>query len=173
MLWGTWIIAVVTVLYAVTAIAYVLQRQYGSALIFSAYSLANIGFFWQTGVFKWQVTNFRNSAVRVMYLGNNISVRKNLMNDLNRIELAIRRAASQMPNFQSRAFRLLADEISYITGTKDEDVTKTLSCYKILQRDIDWNRSLPLKPFRGLVLHALSAVLSFGEYTAALEKGNV
>lgn len=33
------------------------------------------------------------------------------MNVVNRIELAIRRAASQMPNHQSRAFRLVADEL--------------------------------------------------------------
>jgi hypothetical protein len=33
------------------------------------------------------------------------------MSDLDKIELAIRRAASQMPNGQARAFRLVADEL--------------------------------------------------------------
>lgn len=41
------------------------------------------------------------------------------MNTLNRIELAIRRAASQMPNHQARAFRLLADEVMRIDGDGD------------------------------------------------------
>lgn len=44
------------------------------------------------------------------------------MNDLNRIELAVRRAAGQMPNHQSRAFRLLADELATASlhGNKDD-----------------------------------------------------
>lgn len=33
------------------------------------------------------------------------------MTDLEKIELAVRRAAAQMPNFQSRGFRLFADEL--------------------------------------------------------------
>lgn len=49
---GTWVVSVVTILYAAAGIAYVSDRQYGSALMFFSYSLANIGFFWQTGVFK-------------------------------------------------------------------------------------------------------------------------
>lgn len=52
MLWGTWVIAVVTVLYLGASIVYALEHQYGSALMFFAYSLANVGFFIQTGAFK-------------------------------------------------------------------------------------------------------------------------
>lgn len=37
------------------------------------------------------------------------------MNAIDRIELAIRRAASQMPNHQSRAFKLVADELAVIS----------------------------------------------------------
>lgn len=37
------------------------------------------------------------------------------MNAIDRIELAIRRAAAQMPNHQSRAFKLVADELAILT----------------------------------------------------------
>lgn len=52
MLLGTWVIIVVSALYVIAGIAYIWQRQYGSALMFLSYALANIGFFWQTGAFK-------------------------------------------------------------------------------------------------------------------------
>lgn len=52
MLFGTWVVGAVTVLYLLAAAAYVYQQQYGSALMFFSYCLANMGFFWQTGVFK-------------------------------------------------------------------------------------------------------------------------
>lgn len=51
-----------------------------------------------------------------------------------RIELAIRRAASQMPNHQSRAFRLLADEFQDIFhDTEDGDVDDLLQSYREAQ----------------------------------------
>ncbi len=57
------------------------------------------------------------------------------MNAINRIELAIRRAASQMPNHQSRAFRLFADELQDIVhDTKaDDDVQELLASYRDAQ----------------------------------------
>ncbi len=60
------------------------------------------------------------------------------MNKLNRIELAIRRAASQMPNHQSRAFRLLADELQDIDhDTPADDVEDMLNTYRTSQRELD------------------------------------
>lgn len=38
------------------------------------------------------------------------------MTDLEKIELAIRRAAAQMPNHASRQFRLVADELIALEG---------------------------------------------------------
>lgn len=41
------------------------------------------------------------------------------MTDLEKIELAIRRAASQMPNHASRQFRLVADEIANVSVSQN------------------------------------------------------
>lgn len=52
MMLATWLILLVTILYTFASGAYLLQGQIGSAIIFGAYALANIGFFIQTGAFK-------------------------------------------------------------------------------------------------------------------------
>jgi len=41
------------------------------------------------------------------------------MNVVNRIELAVRRAASQMPKGQDLVFKLLADELANLTHDDD------------------------------------------------------
>lgn len=53
------------------------------------------------------------------------------MNAIDRIELAIRRAAAQMPNHQSRAFKLVADELANLPDlTSLNEVT---SCQTALE----------------------------------------
>lgn len=52
------------------------------------------------------------------------------MTDLERVELAIRRAASQMRGDQSRAFRLVADELA-----SGRDSIFTLEEYRMLPKE--------------------------------------
>ncbi len=60
------------------------------------------------------------------------------MNAVSRIELAIRRAASQMPNHQSRAFRLVADELQdLVHDTPTDEVEGILKTYRENQRELD------------------------------------
>lgn len=54
------------------------------------------------------------------------------MTDLERIELAIRRAAAQMPNGAARGFRLVADELALRIMSKH-----ILDEYRAIQRDLD------------------------------------
>lgn len=56
------------------------------------------------------------------------------MTDLQILELAIRRAASQMPNHQSRAFRLVADELAKPTQPPSMSV---LNIYRNEQTNLD------------------------------------
>jgi hypothetical protein len=49
---GTYLIILVTVEYTLAGIAYAYQRDFGSGLMFLAYALANIGYFWQKGMFN-------------------------------------------------------------------------------------------------------------------------
>lgn len=62
------------------------------------------------------------------------------MNDITRVELAVRRAAGQMPNHQSRAFRLLANELASVSlhGNKDDYLdNEALKNYRKNQSEID------------------------------------
>lgn len=56
------------------------------------------------------------------------------MNAINRIELAIRRAASQMPDEVSHLFRLVADELALVTHEEMNNDQETLEEYRESQR---------------------------------------
>lgn len=45
---SSWIIAVVGVLYAATVIALVYEKQYWKALIFTGYTIGQVGFYFDT-----------------------------------------------------------------------------------------------------------------------------
>lgn len=58
------------------------------------------------------------------------------MNAIDRIELAIRRAASQMPNHQSRAFKLVAAELQH-SYFSDASAEAALADYRKTQHEGD------------------------------------
>jgi hypothetical protein len=43
---SSWLLAIVAVIYLGVAISYARERDYGMALAFIAYALANVGFIW-------------------------------------------------------------------------------------------------------------------------------
>lgn len=58
--------------------------------------------------------------------------------DIERVELAIRRAASQMPGGASRTFRLLADELArFDVDNLSAKDNAALRKYREEQRDLD------------------------------------
>jgi hypothetical protein len=57
------------------------------------------------------------------------------MSDLQKLELAIRRAASQMPNGQSRAFRLVAAELESMEQNAVSLSIELLNTYRYQQRN--------------------------------------
>lgn len=57
------------------------------------------------------------------------------MTDLERVELAIRRAASQMPGGSSKLFRLVADELVRLNVFISDD--KALTQYRDEQAKLD------------------------------------
>lgn len=49
---ANWFIVAITAQYLIASLAYLWRGEYGSALMFFAYSLANIGFLYNIGVIK-------------------------------------------------------------------------------------------------------------------------